>query len=212
MKIAKNLESNFINHVYIEDFFMENHELLRNFYTAYTLSPRLKELSYLASFEKLNDTIFKKYEVLKTFVCKFYKENPIMPDKYKEVILSLCRQESIFIQEHIDTMEELEEYCEDLEILNFVDDICDDRSNDRFYKRNISKTYLYRSVLHVLKSNNKAVGVIQFSDVHFNELVELESNKYDFTLSIGSLFSLVSCTSSLVLYFPGSDIECPLYL
>jgi pyruvate dehydrogenase E1 component alpha subunit len=32
------------------------------------------------------------------------------------------------------------------------------------------------------------------------------------TLSIGSLFSLVSCISSLVLYLPGSDIECPLYL
>ena len=33
------------------------------------------------------------------------------------------------------------------------------------------------------KSSNKAVGVIQFSDVHFNELVELESNKYDFTIA-----------------------------
>ncbi len=33
------------------------------------------------------------------------------------------------------------------------------------------------------KSNNKAVGVIQFSDVHFNELVELESNSYDFTIA-----------------------------
>ena len=33
------------------------------------------------------------------------------------------------------------------------------------------------------KSSNKAVGVIQFSDVHFNELVELESNRYDFTIA-----------------------------
>ena len=33
------------------------------------------------------------------------------------------------------------------------------------------------------KSSNKAVGVIQFSDVHFNELVELESNRYDFTVA-----------------------------
>ena len=33
------------------------------------------------------------------------------------------------------------------------------------------------------KNNNKAVGVIQFSDVHFNELVELQSNKYDFTVA-----------------------------
>ena len=31
--------------------------------------------------------------------------------------------------------------------------------------------------------NNKAVGVIQFSDIHFNELVNLEHNKYDFTIA-----------------------------
>jgi len=33
------------------------------------------------------------------------------------------------------------------------------------------------------KTNNKAVGVIQFSDVHFNELVDLENNKYDFSVA-----------------------------
>ena len=33
------------------------------------------------------------------------------------------------------------------------------------------------------KTNNKAVGVIQFSDVHFNELVDLENNKYDFSIA-----------------------------
>ena len=33
------------------------------------------------------------------------------------------------------------------------------------------------------KENNKAVGVIQFSDVHFNELVNLEHNKYDFSVA-----------------------------
>ncbi len=33
------------------------------------------------------------------------------------------------------------------------------------------------------KSNDDAVGVIQFSDVHFNELVQLESNSYDFSVA-----------------------------
>ena len=33
------------------------------------------------------------------------------------------------------------------------------------------------------KSSKKAVGVIQFSDVHFNELVELENNRYDFRVA-----------------------------
>ena len=33
------------------------------------------------------------------------------------------------------------------------------------------------------KESNSAVGVIQFSDVHFNELVNLEHNKYDFKIA-----------------------------
>ena len=33
------------------------------------------------------------------------------------------------------------------------------------------------------RTNNKAVGCIQFSDVHFNELVDLENNKYDFSVA-----------------------------
>ena len=33
------------------------------------------------------------------------------------------------------------------------------------------------------KENNKSVGVIQFSDVHFNELVNLPHNKYDFSVA-----------------------------
>jgi len=33
------------------------------------------------------------------------------------------------------------------------------------------------------KGDNSAVGVIQFSDVHFNELVNLKHNKYDFSVA-----------------------------
>ena len=33
------------------------------------------------------------------------------------------------------------------------------------------------------KSNKNAVGVLQLSDVHFNELVELENNRYDFKVA-----------------------------
>ena len=33
------------------------------------------------------------------------------------------------------------------------------------------------------KINNKAVGVIQLSDIHFNELIDLDGNKYDFEIA-----------------------------
>ena len=46
-----------------------------------------------------------------------------------------------------------------------------------FDKNELSKT------TKKFKLNKKAVGVIQFSDVHFNELVELENNRYDFKVA-----------------------------
>ena len=46
-----------------------------------------------------------------------------------------------------------------------------------FEKNDLHKT------LKSFKVNSKAVGVIQFSDVHFNELVELENNRYDFRVA-----------------------------
>lgn len=33
------------------------------------------------------------------------------------------------------------------------------------------------------KINNKAVGVIQLSDIHFNELIDIDGNKYDFEVA-----------------------------
>lgn len=33
------------------------------------------------------------------------------------------------------------------------------------------------------KINNKAVGIIQLSDLHFNELIDIEGNKYDFEIA-----------------------------
>ena len=33
------------------------------------------------------------------------------------------------------------------------------------------------------KVNNKACGVLQLSDIHFNEIVELENNRYDFSVA-----------------------------
>ncbi len=53
------------------------------------------------------------------------------------------------------------------------------------------------------KENNKAVGVIQFSDVHFNELVNLEHNKYDFNVASARCRSFVS---KAIKYFKSFDI------
>jgi len=54
------------------------------------------------------------------------------------------------------------------------------------YSKELKKLF-EKNKLHKLtkihKSTSKAVGVIQFSDLHFNELVNLENNKYDFKVA-----------------------------
>lgn len=41
----------------------------------------------------------------------------------------------------------------------------------------------YKVVGTVHESNDNAVGVIQLSDLHFNELIDIKTNKYDFTIA-----------------------------
>ena len=54
------------------------------------------------------------------------------------------------------------------------------------YSKELKKLF-EKNRLHKLTKSHKiskrAVGVIQFSDVHFNELVELQNNKYDFKVA-----------------------------
>ena len=53
------------------------------------------------------------------------------------------------------------------------------------------------------KSNKDAVGVLQLSDVHFNELVELENNRYDFQVASSRVRYFVNKSR---LYFKTSNI------
>ena len=52
--------------------------------------------------------------------------------------------------------------------------------------------------------NSKAVGVIQFSDVHFNELVELENNRYDFRVASARVRHFVNKAKS---YFKTANVS-----
>ena len=54
------------------------------------------------------------------------------------------------------------------------------------------------------KRTSSAVGVIQFSDVHFNELVDLEHNKYDFTIASKRCKYLVK---RAITYFKSQNIS-----
>ena len=59
------------------------------------------------------------------------------------------------------------------------------------------------TTINTFKVNNKAVGVIQFSDVHFNELVELENNRYDFKVASSRVRYFVNKSR---LYFKTANI------
>jgi predicted phosphodiesterase len=52
--------------------------------------------------------------------------------------------------------------------------------------------------------NNKAVGVIQLSDIHFNELINIEGNQYDFKIASKRLKLL--CAKAKM-YFSNMDIS-----
>ena len=83
--------------------------------------------------------------------------------KQKQSAQDLNRIERKAFREHVRVENAVSRYAEELKKL--------------FEKHSLSEL----TIKH--RSSNKAVGVIQFSDVHFNELVEMEHNRYDFTVA-----------------------------
>ena len=83
--------------------------------------------------------------------------------KQKQSAQDLNRIERKAFREHVRVENAVSKYAQELKKL--------------FEKHSLSEL----TIKH--RSSNKAVGVIQFSDVHFNELVEMEHNRYDFTVA-----------------------------
>tara|TARA_Y100000592_G_C5449160_1_gene307747 strand:+ start:456 stop:1670 length:1215 start_codon:yes stop_codon:yes gene_type:complete len=75
------------------------------------------------------------------------------------------------------------------------------------YSKELKKLF-ENNKLHKLtakhKVKNKAVGVIQFSDLHFNELVELQNNRYDFKVASQRCQHFVQKASA---YFKTNDVS-----
>ena len=57
--------------------------------------------------------------------------------------------------------------------------------------------------LKTINSNNKACGLIDISDIHFNEIINLDCNKYDFSIASKRLKLLISRAK---LFFNAHDI------
>lgn len=59
------------------------------------------------------------------------------------------------------------------------------------------------SIKHDFAKQDSPIGVFQLSDTHFNELVELETNRYDFTIASQRLQKLVD---SAIVYFSSQNV------
>ena len=90
------------------------------------------------------------------------KEN-VKYRKEKQKAQDVTRIERKGFREHARIENAVEEYSKELKQLF---------ENNRLHK--LTKSH---------KISKRAVGVIQFSDVHFNELVELQNNRYDFKVA-----------------------------
>ena len=70
--------------------------------------------------------------------------------------------------------------------------------------KNTLDKYNFSNLIIEHEENSNAVGVIQFSDIHFNELVDLEHNKYDFKVASSRCKYFVD---KAIKYFKAFDIS-----
>ncbi len=127
--------------------------------------------------------------------CRYKTVHPLQPDdveiiqsnvrlaKQKQSIQDLNRIERKTFREYARVENAIAEYTKNLKEIF-----------DKYKLNKLTKSH---------RQSTKAVGVIQFSDVHFNELVDLEHNKYDFNVASKRCKSFVKRS---IMYFKSQSI------
>jgi len=148
-KIAANVEKYFTKHIYIKDFFMEKHPLLKEYYTACQLQEFRKGWEYLKAFKRYNEDIFNIYEEVTKFMDNHDSQESglELTNEFKDEILSLCSESSLVLQELIDKRDVLEEYSKGLDLLLFIPDL----------QKIAQDQKLVRQVREYLKFKNKTI-------------------------------------------------------
>tara|TARA_R110002020_G_scaffold208452_6_gene414199 strand:- start:8681 stop:11377 length:2697 start_codon:yes stop_codon:yes gene_type:complete len=136
-KIAASAEKYFTNHIYIKDFFMEKHILLKQYYTAYLLDKDYDKWRYLEGFVRYNQEIYDDWATLTDFVTASYERDSRieLTKEFKEEIFSMCSEESLILPELIEKQKILNKYSEGLELLNYIPDLIKVKQNKVFVEK-----------------------------------------------------------------------------
>ena len=131
------------------------------------------------------------YEGHQRWKCKACKQKTIYPIEDLELItenVKLAKQKQSYQDINRIERKAFREYAR---VENAVEKYCMELV-EIFEKKSLSKLTIEHD------SDNKAVGVIQFSDVHFNEIVDLEHNKYDFKVASQRLYKFAQRIKELI--------------
>ena len=142
----------------------------------YDISDR--EASYYDYIKKNIEEIAEFFETDKEIV-----ERSVRYKKQTQKMMDLNRIERKSFREHARVENAVSEYVQEL-IKVFEDN-----------------PYKVEGVSH--EGYDGAVGVIQLSDLHFNELIDIKSNKYDFTIASKRLFKFAT---EAIKYFDTHDV------
>ena len=121
LKISQANEKYYMNHIYVRDFFMREHPIIKQWYTANIVKEALEKVGFLEHFKGINSKMYSLYET-----CSNYNENNscrgTISDGFEKELLSLCREHEIVDQDMMNKITTLINYCEDLDFLHFLDE------------------------------------------------------------------------------------------
>ena len=163
-------------------------------------------------------------ELLKNIINDVALGRNALSDKYN--IPTQTARHCVFIRENIEEIQKMFETDKDLVESNvrykkqqqmYMDSNRIERKSFREHARvenavsgyvkgliDVFEQYPYKSEGRQHESNPFAIGVIHISDVHFNELINIATNKYDFTIASRRLRLFISEATT---YFLGRNIR-----
>ena len=151
LKVAANLKDQLAEFINVNDLFKMKHDIIKKWYTSHLIMEDTEKINFFQFFRTLNENLFYKWRKLHRLHDKNYRRFRYLNEYQSDELLDLCKSNNLQDDKALETLKELKQYAEGLDLLKYIDIIQPTQEETR-----IENKQLFLELRKYLKFKNKA--------------------------------------------------------
>ena len=152
LKVATNLKDQLAEFINVNDLFKMKHDIIKKWYTSHLIEEDTEKINFFQFFRTLNEDLFYKWRKLHRLHDKNYRKFKYLNKYQSDELLNLCKSSNLKDDKALETLKELKQYAEGLDLLKFLDIIEPTQEEAK-----IKNKQLFLELRNYLKFKQKAI-------------------------------------------------------